>query len=73
MRKLNGAKVCYGMSLILFAMFVINTIIDYGRYNSTLNSAPFYMWILVNAICFVVPAIIALMLGLVIRMKKQHD
>ena len=71
MKKLNGAKVCYGLSVILFVGFIINTIIDYGRYNSTLNSAPFYIWIIVNAICFIVPSIIALIVGFVIKKKQK--
>ena len=73
MKKLNGAKVCYGLSVILFVGFIINTIIDYGRYNSTLNSAPFYMWIIVNAIYFIVPSIITLIIGLVIKKKPKTD
>ena len=73
MKKLNGAKICYGLSVILFVGFMINTIIDYGRYNSTLNSAPFYMWVIVNAICFIAPAIIVLIVGLVINKKTRKD
>ena len=73
MKRLNKTKVCYGLSVLLIIGFIINTIIDYGRYNTTLNSAPFYMWIIVNAICFIVPAIIALIVGLVIKKKtKTH-
>ena len=73
MKKLNGAKVCYGLSVILFVGFIINTIIDYGRYNSTLNSAPFHIWVIVNAICFIVPAIILLIIGFVIQKKTRKD
>ena len=73
MKKINGTKVCYGLSVLLVISFIINTIIDYSRYNSTLNSAPFYLWIIVNAICFIVPAIIALIVGLVIKKKTKTD
>ena len=71
MKKINGIKVCYGLSVLLVIGFIINTIIDYSRYNSTLNSAPFYLWIIVNAIYFMVPAIIAFVVGLVIRKKTK--
>ena len=71
MKKLNWIKICYGLSILLVIGFIINTIIDYSRYNSTLNSAPFYLWIIVNAIYFIVPAIIVLIVGLVIK-KKTH-
>jgi hypothetical protein len=73
MKKLNGAKICYGLSVLLFIGFIINTIFDYGRYNSTLNSAPFYVWIIANAIYFIVPSIIALIVGFVIKKKTKTD
>ena len=71
MKKLNGAKICYGLSVLLFVGFIINTIIDYARYNSTLNSAPFYLQIVVNAICFIVPAIIVFVVGFIIKKKSK--
>ena len=71
MKKLNGAKICYGLSVLLFIGFIINTIIDYTRYNSTLNSAPFYLQIVVNAICFIVPAIILFVVGFVVKKKTK--
>ena len=73
MKKFNGVKICYGASVLLFIGFIINTIIDYGRYNSTLNSAPFYLWVIVNGICFIVPAIIVLIIGLIIKKKIRKD
>ena len=71
MKKINGVRVCYTLSVMLFLGFIINTIVDYSRYNSTLNSAPFYLWVLVNILCFIVPAIIVLIIGLVIKKMKK--
>lgn len=73
MKTFNWIKVCYGLSVLLVIGFIINTIIDYSQYNSTLNSAPFYLWIIANAIYFIVPAIIALIVGLVIKKKTKTD
>ena len=73
MKKIKGTKVCHSLSVLLVIGFIINTIIDYSRYNSTLNSAPFYLWIIVNAICFIVPAIIVFVVGLVIKKKTKTD
>ena len=73
MKKRNWIKICYVLSVLLVIGFIINTVIDYSRYNNTLNSAPFYLWIIVNAICFIVPAIIALVVGLVIKKKIKAD
>ena len=71
MKKLNISKLCYIISALLLVGFVINTILDYSRYNSTLNSAPFYLWVLVNMLCFIVPAIIVFIVGLVIKKKQK--
>lgn len=73
MKRINGTKVCYGLSVLLVIGFVINTMIDYSRYNSTLNSAPFSLWIFVNAICFVVPAILVFVVGLIIKKNTKTD
>ena len=71
MKKRNISQLCYVISVLLLIGFVISTILDYGRYNGTLNSAPFYLWVLVNMLCFIISAIIALIVGLVI--KKKHN
>lgn len=71
MKKINGVTVCYTLSSLLFLGFIINTIIDYNRYNSTLNSAPFYLWIVVNMLCFIAPAIIVLIVGMIIKKKQK--
>ena len=71
MKKRNISKLCYVISVLLLIGFVINTILDYDRYNSTLNSAPFYLWVLVNMLCFIVPAIIVFVVGLVIKKSRK--
>ena len=73
MKKISGEKACYGLSGLLVLGFIVNTIIDYSRYNSTLNSAPFSVWVLVNAIYFVLPAAIVLVVGLVLGKKRKTN
>jgi len=73
MKKINDVTVCYALSVLLILGFLINTILDYSRYNSTLNSAPFSLWIMVNAIYFLVPAMIAFIIGLVLKKKQQKE
>lgn len=73
MKKISGAAVCYGVSALLLLGFVVNTIVDYSRYNSTLNSAPFSVWVLVNAIIYGVPAIIGVVCGLIIRKRQKSS
>lgn len=71
MKKINISKLCFILSAVLAAFFPINTVIDYIRYNNSLNSAPFYLWIWVNALCFLLPAAIALIVGLILKKKKS--
>jgi len=68
-KKINGVTLCYGLSALLFFGFIISTMIDYSRYNRTLNSAPFYIWIVVNAIYFLLPAVIAFIIGVALKKK----
>ena len=70
-KRINGTVICWALSVLLFFGFVIDTIWDYHSYNSAMNSAPFSLWINVNVIAFVVPAVIALIVGFVIKKKKQ--
>ena len=71
MKKINGVTLCYGLSALLAFAFIISTMIDYSRYNRTLNSAPFYIWIVVNAIYFLLPAVIAFIIGVALKKKQQ--
>lgn len=73
MKKIRGVPLCYALSALLCLGFVINTILDYSRYSSTLNSAPFYLWVVVNALCFLVPAAIFLLLGIVLKNRQRKS
>ncbi len=67
--KKNKAKLCFLISAVLACIFVIKNPLDYLTWSTTLNSAPFWVNILVNAIYFLLPALIALILGFVFRKK----
>ena len=69
MRK-TVSKWCNIASLVLIACFVIKTVLDYNKYSSTLNSAPFSLWMLVNAVYFVLPALIVFIIGIVLKKKR---
>jgi hypothetical protein len=62
--------VCIIVSAILLVAFVVKSIVDYTQYSAILNSAPFSVWVLVNALYFVIPAIVLLVIGLIVK-KKQ--
>ena len=73
MQNFNRAKICHALSILLFLGFIIKTIVDYSQYQSTLNSAPFYIWIIANMIYFIVPAIILLLVSIVIKRKQTKQ
>lgn len=62
-------KICKIVSAVLAVAFVIKSIVDYSRYSSTLNSAPFYVWVLVNALYLIIPAIVILVIGIIVKNK----
>ncbi len=63
-------KWCNILSVVLIVCFFIKTVIDYGKYANTFNSAPFSLWVLVNAVYFIFPAVIIIVVGAVLRKKK---
>ena len=73
MKKKYGAVVCYIISALLVIGFAVNTLIDYSRYNATLNSAPFSLWIWVNAIIYLFPAAVGLAGGLLVRNRQKKS
>lgn len=70
MNKKYIIKICNVSSSILAVIFVIKCILDYRQYNSMLNSAPFYLGIVVNAIYLLVPAFVLFIITKIIA-KKQ--
>jgi hypothetical protein len=58
------------ISVLLMIAFFVKSVVDYVQYSSSLNSAPFYIWIVVNAIYFIVPAMIVFVIGII--MKKRQ-
>lgn len=74
MKKINSQKNCYIASLILVLVFVIRVILDYINYDALINSAPFSVFILVEAINFILPAILLFIAGFIIgKIKKKNN
>ena len=75
MKKINIAKLCNAISVLLLSGFVMHTIVDYNRYYNTdiLTAAPFYLWVVVNTVYFIVPAVIVYAAGIFIRKKQKSN
>ena len=68
--KKKVPMICNIVSVVLVIAFIVNNVVDYSKYTSTLNSAPFYVWILANALYLIIPAIILFAVGAIIK-KNQ--
>ena len=69
MKKQNIYKFLYAVSALLILGFAIHTIVDGCRYNSMLTSFPFYAFVLVHAIEYLVPSIIVFIVALIVKKK----
>lgn len=68
--KKKVPMICNIVSVVLAIAFIVKNVVDYSKYTSTLNSAPFYVWILANALYLIIPAIILFAVGAIIK-KNQ--
>lgn len=69
MKKENAYKICYFISVLLVVGFVICIIWDWINYNTVLNSAPFYLGVIVNAVLLLIPAGILFLIGRLLKRK----
>ena len=69
--KKNIPKICNFVSAILAAAFVIKCLDDYTHYSNIINSAPFYVWVLANALYLIIPAIVVLVIGIAVKKKQE--
>ena len=68
--KKKVPMICNIVSVVLVIAFIVKNVVDYSKYTSTLNSAPFYVWIWANALYLIIPAIILFAVGAIIK-KNQ--
>ena len=69
MKKKNIQIICNIISALLAIVFAIKTIINFFQYDTLLNAAPFYVWILVNALFLLIPASIVFVVGIIVSRK----
>lgn len=71
MKKENIYKFLYTVCIFLVIGFIVRLGVDYFKYNNTNNSAPFYAFIIERIVEFIVPSIVVLIIGKV--MKKKYS
>lgn len=69
MKKENYYKFMWTVSALLILTFAIRLFIDYRKYDPIANSAPFDTYILVRAIEFLLPSLLAFILGKLFKKK----
>ena len=69
MKKVKADHLLYGAAGLMVIGFAIHTLVDYLRYDHLLNSAPFRLWIYVNAIYWLIPALLAFLAGIIAHKK----
>lgn len=71
---MKGHKLLYGAAALMVLGCLIHILIDYQKYKTSFTSAPFWVWILVDAMFWLIPAAIAAIAGFVAKkklMKKE--
>lgn len=71
MKRKTIVIICYILGALLLVMFAIKTVVEWYAYNTALTSAPFYLAIIANALFFVLPSLIAFVVGVVINKKSK--
>lgn len=71
MKKLTLYSVLDVLYYICIGLFVGNTIRDAVNYNQMLNSAPFWVFILANAVTYLLPGVV--FAGLAYYFKKKQN
>ena len=66
---MRGHKLLYGASALMVLGFAVQLTVDWYQYHRTLNSAPFWIWILTDALFWLIPAAIAFLAGFVAKKK----
>lgn len=69
MKKTEAGKLLYGAGGLMALGFLVHLAVDYYKYTTTINSAPFWLWVCVDAMIWLIPAAIAITAGYVAKKK----
>lgn len=71
MKKITLYKIFYIAAIMLAAAFCVLVAVDSYRYTHSLNSAPFYVFVLARALVFLTPALITFIVGRILHKKTK--
>ena len=70
--KVQAYKLLYGAAVLMLFGFGIHLLIDYMQYSTTLNSAPFCVWVLVDSLLWLIPAALSFAAGYIAKRKMTR-
>lgn len=70
MKNVNNYKVLYVLSGLSLLTFIIKIIIDWCNYDSLVESAPFYVYILLRSLEFLLPCLLFFIAGKLMKKGK---
>ncbi|MBQ9360481.1 MAG: hypothetical protein IJT96_05540 [Lachnospiraceae bacterium] len=73
MNKRQISRICNFIGAALAIIFVIKIIFDYFGYSSVSDSAPYYIWIIADALYFIIPAILLVVIGIFVKKTEMDD
>ena len=73
MNKKKIIKLCNTVAFIFALSFLLQLARDWTVYNTTLNSAPFRLWVLTDAVLYLMPAAFAFLIGRIVKLQKDKD
>lgn len=73
MKKQKCVTFLYLVSIILVVGFLVSVCVDYFTYDSTYNSAPFYVFIIVRGIEFILPVLPISIVATILKKKKNKE
>ena len=73
MNKKKIIKLCNTVSFIFALSFLLKLARDWTVYNTTLNSAPFRLWVLTDAVLYLMPAAFAFLIGRIVKPQKDKE
>ena len=66
-------KICNTVAFIFALSFLLQLVRDWSVYNSSLNSAPFRLWILADVVKYLMPAAFAFLIGRIAKLQKDKE
>ena len=73
MKKEKILKICNLVAFIFALSFLLRLARDWTLYSRALNSAPFSVWVLADALQYLMPAAVMFLIGRVVKHPKNKE